>query len=87
MHDFFLWWAVTATVVGFLAMGADKLSATRGMRRIPEAHLYLIAALGGPIGIWVGASVWRHKTQKSSFRLRAALATAVNLVWLWIALR
>lgn len=87
MNDFFIWWIVVATVIGFVAMGADKLFATRGKRRIPEAHLFLIAALGGPIGIWVGASVWRHKTQKTSFRVKALLATAVNLVWLWLVLR
>lgn len=87
MDGFLLWFVVIANVVGFAAMGFDKLLAIRGARRIPELHLYVIAALTGAIGVWGGASVWRHKTVKRSFRVRAALATAVNALWVWLYLR
>ena len=53
----------------FVMMGADKLKAKRGKRRIPEARLFLFAVLGGSIGGIVGIYLFRHKTRHKSFTL------------------
>ena len=38
-------------------------------RRIPEATLLLLAAIGGSIGAWCGMMVFRHKTKHWKFKL------------------
>lgn len=66
-------WAVPGilgalSLIAFLAYWNDKRAAQSGRWRTPEAHLHLIALLGG----WPGAA-WaqhrlRHKSKKPAFR-------------------
>ena len=53
----------------FLAYGRDKGQAVIGGRRIPERTLHLMAFLGGWPGAILGQRQFRHKTQKTSFRI------------------
>lgn len=50
-------------VVGFILMGVDKSKAKRRKWRIPEATLFLVAAIGGSVGSWLGMYTFRHKTK------------------------
>lgn len=76
-------------LLAFLAFGWDKRAARRGARRVSEARLLWLAALLGAPGAWTGVSVFRHKTVKTSFRIRLVLATLVNVAvaaagaWWW----
>ena len=54
-------------VVGFLAMGIDKLKAKKEWWRIPEGTLMMICLLGGGIGTITGMYKFRHKTKKLKF--------------------
>ena len=54
--------------VTILVFGIDKSKAKKGMWRIPESTLLLMAVLGGSIGAWMGMRVWRHKTQNTKFK-------------------
>lgn len=54
-------------VVGFLAMGIDKLKAKKDWWRIPEGTLMTICLLGGGIGTIAGMYKFRHKTKKLKF--------------------
>ncbi len=65
-------------VLTFLAFGWDKWRAGRGKRRISEQALLLFAAAGGIVAAYLAMSVFRHKTQKSSFRWRIH---AIALAW------
>ncbi len=56
-------------LIGFLSMGLDKFKARKRRWRIPEARLFLLAAIGGSLGIWMGMSVFRHKTKHLAFQL------------------
>jgi len=56
------------SLVGFFAMGIDKLKAKKGAWRIPEKTLLLIAFLGGGAGVWLGMEVFRHKTKHLQFK-------------------
>jgi len=86
-----LWIALIGTVVmslvAFFAFGIDKWKAKRNRRRISEATLLLFAFLLGAPGAWFGSRTFRHKTVKTSFRLKLALVTVVNPLWalLWLA--
>ncbi len=58
---------VIVNIVGFAEMGIDKGRARRGAYRIPEANLFLTAAIGGSIGSILGMYTFRHKTKHLSF--------------------
>ena len=55
-------------VVSFAAFGIDKYKAKRGLWRISEATLLLLAVVGGSIGALMGMRIWHHKTQHAKFR-------------------
>lgn len=73
------------SAVSFFMMGADKLQAKAGRRRIRERTLLLSAALFGGIGAYLGMALFHHKTRKPPFPVllplfavfQAALAAAV----------
>ncbi len=48
--------------------GIDKLKATNGAWRIPEAILLLVAFCG-PFGAYAGMLLFKHKTRKVKFLL------------------
>jgi uncharacterized membrane protein YsdA (DUF1294 family) len=89
MKPALLYYLAGINVVAFLTFGWDKWAARRDARRVPEARLLLLAALMGAAGAWLGVKVFRHKTVKTSFRIRLVLATLVNLAivaaatWRW----
>lgn len=70
--------ALALNAFTFLLFGWDKGSAKRERRRVPEARLLGCMLLGGVVGGWVGMSVFRHKTRKTSFRLKAL---AITILW------
>lgn len=59
---------VTLSVVAFLFMTWDKWRAYRAKQRISESTLLLLCVGGGWPGTQLARMVWRHKTQKMSFR-------------------
>lgn len=60
--------------------GFDKHRAMRDGRRVPESTLLLFDLLGGWPGGWWAQYKFRHKTQKTSFRIRFLLAAAINII-------
>jgi uncharacterized membrane protein YsdA (DUF1294 family) len=76
----------TMSLVAFFAFGIDKWKAKRNRWRIPEATLLLFAFLLGAPGAWLGSRTFRHKTVKTSFRVKLALVTVVNPLWLLLYL-
>ncbi len=54
-------------LVAFAAFGIDKHKAKKGLWRIPEATLMLLAILGGSIGALAGMYLFRHKTRHHKF--------------------
>ena len=54
---------VVVNLVGFAMMGIDKSRARRRAWRIPEAHLMIVALIGGCPGAIAGMWLFRHKTR------------------------
>ncbi len=80
-------WVAGLSVILFFMMGADKRFARRGERRLPEARLFFVAALGGALGGWLGMRVFHHKTRHWYFALgfpAIAIAQLAGVVWLYI---
>ncbi len=55
-------------VVSFYQYGFDKRNAAKGQWRIPERSLHRQEMLGGWLGAFWAQKVFRHKTQKESYR-------------------
>jgi len=72
-------WLLAMSLVLFCAMGIDKRRARRGGRRVPEARLFLLAALGGAAGGWLGIYAFRHKTRRPAFTLGFPLLALLQL--------
>ena len=71
---------------GFALMGIDKSRARRGRRRIAEATLFIVAALGGSLGVLCGMYAFRHKTQHDSFTIGMPLILFFEAVLIALAL-
>jgi uncharacterized membrane protein YsdA (DUF1294 family) len=74
-----LYW-LAINIVGFFLFGFDKLKAVRKERRVPEKRLFLIAALGGAAGAWIGMRKFRHKTKHASFTFGIPALLLLNIV-------
>ena len=78
------------SLVTFVAYGFDKRRAQKDGRRVAEKTLQLMALFGGWPGALVGQRVFRHKTQKLSFRIVfwlcvvLHLATVGGVAYLWM---
>lgn len=60
-------YVISLNLLGFTVMGIDKYKAKKGLWRIPEATLFIIALIGGSIGSIIGMYSFRHKTRHFSF--------------------
>ena len=84
-----LWWLGAVNIVTLVFYWWDKRQAQLQAFRIPELTLLGLGALGGtPAGL-LGRIRFRHKTIKTSYRVKfwaIALLQAAGLVW-WFALR
>jgi uncharacterized membrane protein YsdA (DUF1294 family) len=54
-------------IFGFFQMVYDKKRAKASQRRVPEKSLFLVAALGGALGSFIGMQTVRHKTKHWNF--------------------
>ncbi|MBQ7255550.1 MAG: DUF1294 domain-containing protein [Oscillospiraceae bacterium] len=73
-------------VLGLVLMLADKQFAIRKTRRIPEATLFAVAALGGSLGVWAGIWLFRHKTRKAKFTIGIPVILAAQAAIWWLAM-
>ena len=84
MTKLILLYLLTVNAIGYLLMLADKRKAQKKLWRIPEATLFLMAAIGGSIGSIAGMYKFRHKTKHWQFviGMPAILIAQVALVFL-----
>jgi uncharacterized membrane protein YsdA (DUF1294 family) len=77
-------WIVVGFVVmnfaAFVVMGADKLKAKRGKRRIPEKWLLVFPFAGGALGFMTAMLLFKHKLSKPAF-----IWNAVIFAWCYFA--
>lgn len=60
--------ALSINLFGFLLMGHDKRRAKLAKWRVPEKNLWIVAMLGGAVGMLLGMRLFRHKTKHRSFK-------------------
>lgn len=66
--------------LSFLLMLTDKRKAVKKARRIPEATLLGIAAIGGSLGAVVGMRLFHHKTRHLKFSLGLPLLLVLHII-------
>jgi uncharacterized membrane protein YsdA (DUF1294 family) len=72
-------WFIFINAVAYLVMSEDKRRARLGRDRVPERTLFLLAAIGGALGVWIAMYRKRHKTRHLSFKLGVPLLLVVNV--------
>lgn len=68
-----------ASVACFAGYGLDKMAANHKAWRVSETILLLIGLVGGWPGGIAGQEIFRHKTQKKSFRTLFWMSVAINM--------
>jgi uncharacterized membrane protein YsdA (DUF1294 family) len=84
MTKLILIYLLIVNALGFLLMLVDKRKAQKNLWRIPEATLFLMAAIGGSIGSLAGMYKFRHKTKHWQFviGMPAILIAQIVLIFL-----
>lgn len=54
-------------IFGIYIMYLDKRKAKKGYWRVPEATLFMVAAIFGSLGILIGMKLFHHKTRHVKF--------------------
>lgn len=73
------------SLVAYFLYAVDKTAAQKGRWRIAEAHLHLLALIGGWPGAMVAQQKLRHKTKKQEFRFIFWITVILNCaaaIWL-----
>ncbi|MCC4922040.1 DUF1294 domain-containing protein [Flavobacterium chungbukense] len=70
----------------FLLTGYDKFQARRHKRRIPEFILFVLAFVGGTIGLLTAMLFFRHKTSKITFIMKFSYVIIVQIVVIYLKL-
>jgi uncharacterized membrane protein YsdA (DUF1294 family) len=73
-------WIFGVSIASFFTYGYDKSIAGRGVTRVPEIVLQALTAVGGTFGSFLGMQIFRHKTQKKSFRIVFWAIVAIQAV-------
>lgn len=60
-------WFVIINLIGYFVMSEDKKKARRRQERTPERTLFLLAFIGGALGVLIAMYRCRHKTKHISF--------------------
>lgn len=81
--------SVIYVIFNLVALGfmkADKTKAEKKQWRIPEKTLFLLAFLGGGVGILSGMSIFRHKTKTWYFVVGIPPLVALNFFCIYLLL-
>ena len=70
---------IAVNLVSFALYGLDKVKAKRGLWRIRESTLLLVAALGGSLGALLGMELFRHKTKHWTFKILIPLFLLLHM--------
>lgn len=82
---FLIYYFIIINVVSFITMYIDKRKAEAHKWRIPEARLFLLAAIFGSIGVFLGMQVFRHKTKHMKFVLGIPCIIIIQIILIYFA--
>ena len=71
---------IVISLISIVVTCYDKAIAGKGIRRIPEATLLLLSALGGSVAMYITMQIIRHKTQHKKFMIGIPLIIVIQVV-------
>ena len=81
MENYLILFLIYLLVINFYAVVitvSDKKLAKSGARRVPEKKLFITAALGGSLGMYIAMRKIRHKTLHKRFMIGIPLIMAAQ---------
>lgn len=66
-------------LLGFILMKLDKTYAIKGIYRISEKTFFIVSALLGSIGVYLGMYTFRHKTKHLNFTVMVPALFILNI--------
>lgn len=72
------------SILSFLLFGLDKQKARQNKRRISEFTLLLVSFLGGSLGSFLAMFIFRHKTSKTSFKIKFGLILLAQILIIFL---
>ena len=82
MLKLFIMYLLLMNALGLLLMIVDKSRARKRLRRISEANLFTVAALGGSPAVLFSMLVIRHKTKHKKFTVGIPLILSTQVLLL-----
>lgn len=75
-------YVIIVNVFSFIVIYLDKRKARKREWRIKETTLFLLAGIGGSIGVWLGMISFRHKTLHKQFKfgVPAIILSQIGLI-------
>jgi uncharacterized membrane protein YsdA (DUF1294 family) len=80
-------WLLLVNLLAYVVYWWDKRRAQKGGRRISEKELLMWVLAGGTLGAWLSMRRFRHKTQKTSFRVWFWGIVVVQIAVLYLLMR
>ncbi len=74
-------------IIGFILAGSDKRRARKKMWRIPEKAFFIISAIGGCPGVYIGLLTYRHKTKHWYFMFGIPAIFILQLILLYLVIK
>ncbi|WP_099191538.1 DUF1294 domain-containing protein [Tepidibacter mesophilus] len=84
---YLVYYYIIINIYGFIITGVDKRKARRRQFRTKELSFFVSSLLGGALGVVMGMTVFRHKTQKREFYIGIPSIFLLNLVVLFLIYR
>ena len=78
--SFLALYLIIINAAGIALMLADKHTAEKSSRRIPESVLLGVAYSGGCFGVFFGMLIFKHKTRHSRFRIGVPLVMGAYFI-------
>lgn len=69
MNSYLFFYLAVINLAAFIISGYDKLAAIRRKWRISEKTLFMVAAIGGSMGLFLSMLIFRHKTRHWYFMI------------------
>ena len=75
-----MFYLLLINLFSLFVMGLDKRKAIKKQYRISELSFFLLASIGGSLGIILGMLLFHHKTKKVQFVLGIPLIILIQLI-------
>ena len=75
-----MYYFLIINLFSFTLMGLDKHKAIKQRYRISELSFFMLAVLGGSVGILLAMMIFHHKTKKLNFVLGIPLILVIQVI-------